>query len=178
MDTQFWKTHCIPAVCLVEEKAPMLLWRLVQWVNPTQKGPVITVLFLYRILYDWTFWVGLIHWTCLHSSNKMTDLWNTIILHVAHMYFNPNFRNVALRLFSSRYGGALVVESNSSNVIAWVSNRKSNPWNFQFHFNEIRELSATLNVSFCHEVRSTNSTADVLAKQGVKRLYPWVGVVI
>ena len=32
-----------------------------------------------------------------------------------------------LRLFSRRFIGFLVMESNSSNAIAWVSNRKSNP---------------------------------------------------
>lgn len=83
-----------------------------------------------------------------------------------------------LRLFSSRYGGSLVMENDSSNVIASVSNQKAIPWKFQFHFNEIRELSAVINVTFHHEVRFANSMVDWLAKQGVDRLVPWVGVIL
>ena len=83
-----------------------------------------------------------------------------------------------LRLFARTYIGSLLVESDSSNAITWVSNKKDFPWKFQFHFNEIRELSATLNVSFLHEVRSANSIADALAKQGVERLSPWVSVIM
>ena len=67
-------------------------------------------------------------------------------------------------LFSSRYGVMLIMVSDSSNAIAWVSKQKINPWKFHFHLNEIRELSVGINVSFHHEVRSANSMADVLAK--------------
>ena len=45
-----------------------------------------------------------------------------------------------LTLFSTIYSGALLMESGSSNAIAWVPNKKANLWRFQFHFNEIREL--------------------------------------
>lgn len=83
-----------------------------------------------------------------------------------------------LKLFSRNYGGALILASDSSNAIAWVSNRKAITWKFQFYFNEIRELSASINVSFHHEVRSTNSLVDGLTKQGVERLSPWVGVIM
>lgn len=84
----------------------------------------------------------------------------------------------ALKLFSGNYGGALILASDSSNAITWVSNRKAIPWKFQFYFNDTRELSASINVSFHHEVRSANSLADRLAKQGVERLSPWVGVIM
>ena len=35
-----------------------------------------------------------------------------------------------LRLISTRYSGALILESNSLNAIVWVSSRKSNSWKF------------------------------------------------
>ena len=69
------------------------------------------------------------------------------------------------------------MESDSFNAIAWVSKRMTNHWKFYFQLNEIRELSIGINVSFYHEVRSANSMTDVLAKQGVDRLLPWVGVI-
>ena len=49
-----------------------------------------------------------------------------------------------LGLFSRSYVGALIVESDSFDAIAWVSNRKEYLWEFQFHLNEIMELSATV----------------------------------
>lgn len=76
----------------------------------------------------------------------------------------------SLKLFSTGYVGSLIVESDSSNVITWVFNRKTIPWKFQLLFNEIKELSASINVSFYHEVRSGKSIAYVLAKQGVDGL--------
>lgn len=45
----------------------------------------------------------------------------------------------ALWLFFFFFHGRLIVESDSSNTIEWVSNQKVNPWKFQFHFNEIQE---------------------------------------
>ena len=50
----------------------------------------------------------------------------------------------ALRCFSRNFHGVLIVESDSSNAIAWVANRKRNPWKFQFLFNEIRALSSSI----------------------------------
>ena len=38
----------------------------------------------------------------------------------------------ALRCFSRLFHGELIVESDYSNAIAWVSNRKANPWKFNF----------------------------------------------
>lgn len=68
---------------------------------------------------------------------------------------------------------------DSANAVMWVLNRKVMiPWKIQFHLNEIREISASINVSFRHETRSANSLADELAKQGVERVSPWVGVVM
>ena len=70
------------------------------------------------------------------------------------------------------------MESDSSNAVAWASNRKLHPWEFQFLFNEIRGLCSTSLVEFCHVNRLANSMADALAKQGVERSTPWVGVVM
>lgn len=70
----------------------------------------------------------------------------------------------ALRCFSSYYHGVLIMESDSSNVVAGVSNRKASPWKFQFLFNEIWALSTIINVSFHHQLRSANAMADALAK--------------
>ena len=39
-----------------------------------------------------------------------------------------------IRLFSRRYGGPVVVESDSSNVVAWVSKPKANPWKWLVGF--------------------------------------------
>ena len=61
------------------------------------------------------------------------------------------------------------MESDSTNAIAWASNQKINPWKIQFIFNEIRVLVASITIIFHHELRSANSIADVLARQGVDR---------
>lgn len=54
----------------------------------------------------------------------------------------------------------LIVERDSANAAMWVAR----PWRFQFHFDEIKELSSHLDVVLCHKVSSANSMADVLAK--------------
>ena len=51
-----------------------------------------------------------------------------------------------------------------------VAKRKTNSWKFNFHLNEIRELSVGTDVSFRHKVRSGNSMADVLAKQRLDKI--------
>lgn len=43
----------------------------------------------------------------------------------------------ALQCYSRTLHGSLIMESDSSIVIAWVSNQKVNPWKFQILFNEI-----------------------------------------
>eukprot|EP00268_Persea_americana_P044027 TRINITY_DN44462_c0_g1_i1.p1 TRINITY_DN44462_c0_g1~~TRINITY_DN44462_c0_g1_i1.p1 ORF type:complete len:100 (+),score=16.34 TRINITY_DN44462_c0_g1_i1:64-363(+) len=78
----------------------------------------------------------------------------------------------ALWCFSRMFRGSLIVESDSSNTIAWVSNRKANPWKFKFLFNEIQALSSSINVVFCHELISANHMADALAKQGIDKTSP------
>ena len=41
----------------------------------------------------------------------------------------------ALRCLARNFLGHLIVESDSSNAMDWVSNWKPKPWKFQFHFN-------------------------------------------
>lgn len=57
----------------------------------------------------------------------------------------------ALRLFSCSFRARLIVESDSGNVVQWVSNIVTRPWRFHFHFNEIKELSSHLDVFFSYE---------------------------
>ena len=56
-----------------------------------------------------------------------------------------------LRCFSKSFHESLIVESDTSNVVSWVSNRKANPWKFQFLFNETRALSSSINAAFRYE---------------------------
>ena len=69
------------------------------------------------------------------------------------------------------FNGNLIVDSDSSNVVAWVSNQRANPWEFQFLFNEIRILSSKINVVSRHELRSANFIVDALSKQGLRELF-------
>lgn len=39
-------------------------------------------------------------------------------------------------------------------------------------------MSSCMDVVFCHEVIPANSTADVLAKQGLDRVSPWVACIL
>lgn len=71
----------------------------------------------------------------------------------------------ALQCFKKDYFGVLLVESDSFNMVAWVSNWKANPWKFQFIFNEIRAFSANINVAFYNVLRSDNSLVDALVEQ-------------
>lgn len=65
--------------------------------------------------------------------------------------------------------GPLLVESDSLTAVAWLLKGDFRPWKFQFHFNESKELSYSLVVSFCHVLTCANSVTDALAKQGVDR---------
>ena len=67
------------------------------------------------------------------------------------------------------FQGPLGVESDSSNVVGWSSKCDSKHWKFQFHFNEINELSS-FGCLLSSYIRSVSSMADDLAKQGVDDL--------
>eukprot|EP00268_Persea_americana_P069351 TRINITY_DN9843_c0_g3_i1.p1 TRINITY_DN9843_c0_g3~~TRINITY_DN9843_c0_g3_i1.p1 ORF type:complete len:128 (-),score=12.55 TRINITY_DN9843_c0_g3_i1:1054-1437(-) len=73
----------------------------------------------------------------------------------------------ALWCLSRSFHGSLIVDSDSSNVVSRVSNRKANPWKFKFLFNEFCALSSSINFVFHYESRSTSSMVDAFAKQGV-----------
>ena len=73
---------------------------------------------------------------------------------------------------------ALIMESDYSAVIAWVSNQKVNPWKFQILFNEIWALSSSINAVFRHKPRLANYIADALAKQGIDKTTPWEGILM
>lgn len=45
---------------------------------------------------------------------------------------------------------------------------------FHFILNQIKFLSSSIQVEFSHIFRSANAMADVLAKQGVDRLSPFI----
>lgn len=63
----------------------------------------------------------------------------------------------ALRIFCSLYQQLLILESDSSNAISWVTSFNF-PWTLQIYFNEIRHLASRSQVSFQH-----------ISKQGVDR---------
>lgn len=80
----------------------------------------------------------------------------------------------ALRLFASSFNSKLEVESDSLNVISWVSSSHLPPWRFQFYFNDIKMLSSKFSIRFLHVRCSANSFADGLAKLGVDISIPLV----
>lgn len=75
-------------------------------------------------------------------------------------------------LFVSVHHLKLIVESDSSNVISWVSATSGGPWKLHFIPIEIKTLCSLIQVEFSHVLRSSNSM--VLAKQGVDCLSPSV----
>lgn len=72
-----------------------------------------------------------------------------------------------LRIFSCSFDDKLIMESDSSNAIAWVINDKVKPWKLHFFFNEIKALDSRLLVKFHHVVRLAHGLADSLANQGL-----------
>lgn len=58
------------------------------------------------------------------------------------------------------------------------SKHKENPFEFQSYFNEIQELSSSINLALCHKVRLANSMMNALARQGVERVPPRLGVIM
>lgn len=59
-----------------------------------------------------------------------------------------------------------------------MSSKQQNPYEFQSYFNEIQELSSSINLAFCHKVRLAKSMMNALAKQGVERVPPPLGVIM
>lgn len=79
--------------------------------------------------------------------------------------FLETFQIFALRNFQV----PVIVESNSLNVIIWVSYFNKVLQRFQFYFNKINFILTSIQVEFQHVGWSTNSFANSLAKQGVDR---------
>lgn len=79
----------------------------------------------------------------------------------------------APRIFTSFPFPKLLVDSGSMNAISWVSSTAL-PRQFQFYFNEIKMLSSSIFVEFCHVGQLANSIADSLAKPGMDRSIPFV----
>lgn len=75
----------------------------------------------------------------------------------------------SLDCFSLHFVKILLVGSDSSNVISWISSNK-NRWRFHFLFAEIKSLSSHGYVKLKHVKRLANTMADSLAKQGVHRV--------
>lgn len=80
----------------------------------------------------------------------------------------------ALQNFVTRFQGNLVVETDSTNAIPWVSSSADCValWRFHFYFNEIRLLSLSIEVEFNYVVRLANAMVDSLANQGIDRSSP------
>lgn len=72
---------------------------------------------------------------------------------------------------SSSFQSKLAVESDSLNVLSWVSSLAILLWRFQFYLIEIKALLSSIQVAFQHVGRSANSVADSLAKQGLDRSF-------
>lgn len=77
----------------------------------------------------------------------------------------------ALRIFARLFHNRVIMESDSSNAVSWVTLNKAKPWKLQFCFNEIMTLASRLCVEFHHMVRSSSGLADSLAKQGLASLF-------
>lgn len=69
----------------------------------------------------------------------------------------------ALQIFFRSFTNFLVVKSDSSNALSWASLKNKGLWRFRFHFNEIKDLAASLHVHFRHVCGS----ADVFSKQKI-----------
>lgn len=65
----------------------------------------------------------------------------------------------ALRHFRSNFHGNLVVESDSTNAISWVSSSSLIPWRFHFFLNEIKALALFLQDVFRHVGRLVGALA-------------------
>lgn len=68
----------------------------------------------------------------------------------------------------------LIVQSDSSNVISWVSSCSARPWKLHFLLSEIEKLASSFQVALKHMERLANRMANYLAKQGVDKEVPFV----
>lgn len=71
-----------------------------------------------------------------------------------------------LWFFVRIFQDSLVVESNSLNMISWISPSTATPWRLQFYFSEIKYLSSLIQVEFKHVERLANSYATPYLNKG------------
>ena len=70
-----------------------------------------------------------------------------------------------LKMFSGCFHGSLIVESHSSNAIAWVLWNDNIPWRFHYFLSEVRSLSSLIQMMFkCIDCLG-NVLMDFIAKQ-------------
>ena len=86
----------------------------------------------------------------------------------------------ALRLFAtSRWAPShkLIIESDSSNVVKWMTNPSEASWRMKRHMGHIVTLKQELLCcEFVYIPREANEMADVLAKSGVTRQHDLVAL--
>lgn len=64
----------------------------------------------------------------------------------------------------------ITIVSDSSNAVQWCNQDSGGPWNLSFMLNFIRNARKSwLSLSIVHKGRGSNSVADSLAKQGLRR---------
>ena len=71
-----------------------------------------------------------------------------------------------LKMFSGCFHGSLIVESHSSNAIAWVLWNDNIPWRFHYFLSEVRSLSSLIQMMFKCIDCLANVLMDSIAKQG------------
>lgn len=64
----------------------------------------------------------------------------------------------------------IIIESDSANVISWMHNPHNRPWMHSDLFSTVQKLTRLFgSITFSHVYRESNSLADCMAKQGVRR---------
>ena len=64
----------------------------------------------------------------------------------------------------------IIIESDSANVISWMNNPHNRPWMHSDLFSTVQKLTRLFgSITFSHVYRESNSLADCMAKQGVRR---------
>lgn len=71
----------------------------------------------------------------------------------------------ALQIFSHSFQDRLIVQSDSSIAISWVTTTSDNgPLKFWFYFDEVNSLSSFIQVVFWDAGRLANGMADLVAE--------------
>jgi len=64
----------------------------------------------------------------------------------------------------------ITIKSDSANVISWMHNSHNRPWMHRELFSTVQRLTRFFSsITFSHVYRESNSLADCMAKQGVRR---------